>query len=81
MIVEEPKDKEEVIGNVEIRNEMGTKDTINEALIEALKDPQAAEMLADQIAMKIKKLQEDDSKSDITESFWVEGEDYVSCSF
>ena len=81
LIVEEPKDKEEVIGNVEIRNEMGTKDTIKEALIEALKDPQAAEMLADQIAMKIKKLQEDDSKSDITESYWVEGEDYVSCSF
>ena len=58
LIFEEPKDKEEVIGYEEIWNEMEKKDTIKKTLIEAPNDPQAAEMLAHQIAMKIKKLQE-----------------------
>ena len=61
--------------------ETETKDTIREALIEALKDPEAAEMLAEQIAIKLKKLQEKERDSETTESYWIRGEDFVSCSY
>ena len=46
--------------------ETETKDTIKEALIDALKDPEPAEMFAEQIAIKVQKLQEKERDSDTT---------------
>ena len=52
---------------------------IKEAIMDALKDPEAAEVLAEHVAMKIRKIKEDDSSSKPDESVWKRGEDFVSC--
>ena len=72
-VVEDPNGEDEVIGPV-----AETKETIKDALIDALNDPQAAEMLASKIAIK---LNQKESDAEVTESYWIRGEDYVSCAY
>ena len=56
------------------------KEIVKSALVEALKDPEAAKLLSEQIVYRIKKLSKDDTEEIIIdESVWMSGDDFISC--
>ena len=59
--------------------EAQTKEEIKDVLKEVLQDPEAAQSLAEKIAVRIKNLQDADDNAKEDETNWIRGEHFVSC--
>ena len=55
------------------------KKEIKCALIDALKDPEAAQLLSEQIVDRIQKLNAKEAENVVNDKIWMSGEDYLSC--
>ena len=56
------------------------KEVVKASLIAALKDPEAAKLLSEQIAHRIKKLNTKETEEEnVDEKVWMTGEDFISC--
>ena len=73
--VEENLEEDEATPDLDVES----KDNIKAALIHALKDPEAADVLAEHVALKTKELNKVDKTSVSDKSIWKSGEDFLSC--